>query len=197
MTESRAISECVTFDRVDSLLRYDSDTGKLYWRVKPSRRVRSGSEAGCLRSDGYIVIKIDGKLYYAQRVAWILHEGQWPDGNPEHENRIGSDNRWENIKDLAPDESHNGGNKGTLRNNTSNLKGVYWYKRDNKWKAHIGVHMRRVHIGLFPEDQKREAGLHYDAVAKLVWGYRFSHLNFPSEESDHIILSDRILLQCQ
>jgi hypothetical protein len=173
------------FERVN-----EPETGVLRWRISWGA-VRCGSEAGTLRKDGYITIGIDGKRYQAHRVAWLLHEGHWPDGNPEHENQIKSDNRWVNIKDLAPNQSANGGNQGLRRNNSSGLKGVSWAKRERKWEVHIEIRSRGIGLGYF--DDPREAGLHYDAAAKLAWGLRFSHLNFPQEESDHIILSDRVI----
>jgi hypothetical protein len=115
--------------------------------------------------------------------------GHWPEGNPEHENRIKSDNRWSNIKDLAT-KRENGGNRGPQLNNTSGLKGVSWNRRAKKWQAQI-VFGRHINLGLF--EDLRLAGLTYDAASKLVFGLRFSCLNFSAEDSDHIVLSDRIM----
>lgn len=105
-----------TFERVNELLRYEPETGKLYWKISRKGVKGAGSEAGCLRKDGYIYIGIEGERHLAHRVAWLLHEGHWPDGNPEHENLIKSDNRWENIKDLATG-SENMGNRVAYSNN--------------------------------------------------------------------------------
>src|ERR1019366_7223373 len=153
----------ISFDRVDSLLLYDLNTGKLYWKVSLNRKIKVGSEAGSLNSSGHIQVQIDGNRYQAHRVAHLLMTGHWPDGNPEHENRIGSDNRWENIKDLVPDQSHNMGNKSFQRNNTSGMKGVSWQR--GKWFVLIEVRAIGVNLGRF--DDLREAGLTYDAAAKL------------------------------
>jgi hypothetical protein len=119
--------------------------------------------------------------------------GHWPDGNPEHENRIPGDNRWENIKDLAPSQSENGGNQGLRRNNTSGLKGVSWLSAKQKWMAKIEIRRKQINLGHFVDPHL--AGLTYDAAAKLVWGLRFSNLNFPAEESEHIVLPDRVLMK--
>lgn len=59
--------------------------------------------------------------------------------------------------------------------------------------AHITFGNRLIYLGLFPDI--RLAGLHYDAAAKIAWGLRFSCLNFPPEESEHIILLDRVLIK--
>lgn len=180
-----------SFDTVNSLLRYDPKGGTLYWRVNRGRTAKEGSLAGHFMKNGYIQIGIGGKLYYAHRIAHLLMTGQWPERNPEHENRDKLDNVWENIKDLAPNQSCNGGNNGLSRHNTSGLKGVCWHSRAKKWMAQIKVFRRHYYLGLF--DDPRQAGLTYDAAAKLAWGPRFSCLNFPSEESEFVSLPIKFL----
>ena len=178
---------------VDSLLSYDSETGKIYWKVFKGPRAQIGSEAGTLNKVlGYILIMIGGKLYYAHRIAHLLMTGHWPETEPDHENRIRHDNRWENIKDVATG-SEQGGNQGLRVNNTSGLKGVSWQTQKSKWRVNIKVLGRQIFLGYF--DDLRLAGLHYDAAAKLAWGLRFSCLNFPSEESESIVLPDRVLVR--
>jgi hypothetical protein len=73
----------------------------------------------------------------------------------------------------------------------SGLKGVTWDNSSEKWKAQIGFQGRNIYLGL--STSLREAGLTYDAAAKLAWGLRLSDLNFPPRESDHIIFSDKVL----
>jgi hypothetical protein len=179
-----------TFERVNELLRYEPETGKLYWKISRKGVKGAGSEAGGLNCDGYITVGIEGKKYYAHRVAHLLVNKVWPDRDPEHENLIKSDNRWENIKDLATG-SENMGNRVAYSNNTSGLKGVSWFKRDKKWQVHVGINGTAIGVGYF--EDHRLAGLTYDAAAKAVWGLRFSNLNFPTEESDHIVLPDRVI----
>jgi len=158
--------------------------------------VKAGSEAGCLNKDsGYIVITIDGKPYFAHRLAHLLVIGSWPDGNPEHENRIRHDNSWDNIKDLAGNQSENLGNQSLSRRNTSGAKGVSWDRVNRKWHANIEVFGKKITLGRFGDF--RLAGLHYDAAAKLSWGRRFSCLNFTPEESDPLVLPERVTLQIE
>ena len=76
-------------------------------------------------------------------------------------------------------------------NNSSGLKGVTWDNSAKKWKAQIGVMGKNVYLGL--STSLREAGLAYDAAVKIARGLRFSNLNFPAKESNHIILSDKVL----
>jgi len=176
---------------MDKFLSYDPETGILLWKVSVGSRALAGSEAGCLnKSSGYIQIRIHGRKYYAHRIAHLLMTGHWPDGNPEHENQTPSDNSWKNIRDIAT-SSENHGVIGLVGSNTSGLKGVTWDKRYKKWRSQITFRRKYVFLGLFTD--LRLAGLTYDAAAKLAWGLRFSCLNFPSEESDHIVLPERVL----
>lgn len=179
----------VSFERVNELLRYVPLMGKLYWKLSRRGTKGVGSEAGTL-SNGYIQIMIDGKHYLAHRIAHLLMIGRWPERNPEHENQIKSDNRWENIKDLAT-KSQNQGNRGPYLNNTSGLKGVCWDTQRKKWRAYIKERGKLIMIGRFTD--LHLAGLTYDAAAKIVWGRRFASLNFPWEESDNIVLPERVI----
>src|ERR1019366_6377154 len=132
-------------DMVEGLLSYDPETGKLYWKVSPKHsHVKAGSEAGSLSSShGYVQIQIAGRLYQAHRIAHLLMTGHWPERDPEHENRIRSDNRWENIKDLAT-KSQNQGNKGLNVNNNSGFKGVAWDVQRQKWISYIKISAKNV-----------------------------------------------------
>lgn len=71
------------------------------------------------------------------------------------------------------------------------MKGIYWNKDDKKWYAQIGVKGKTNYLGSF--DDKRLAGLTYDAAARLVWKPRFQRLNFMPWESADIILPPRVL----
>ena len=187
---ARSVLECATFEEINSLLSYDPETGVLWWKVTPNNRTQSGCEAGSLHRTGYIHIGIDGKIYLAHQVAHLLMTGQWPEGNQEHENHIRHDNRWSNIKDLAT-LSQNGGNRSLSNRNTSGLKGVSWDNVKRKWLSKIGFREKRITLGRF--GILRDAGLIYDAAAKLAWGSRFASLNFPSEDSDNILLPGRVI----
>jgi hypothetical protein len=78
---------CADFDRINELLFYNPETGKLYWKVSRSGTNGVWSEAGWLTDEGYNSVEIDGKSYKVHRVAHLLMTGHWPEGNPEHENR--------------------------------------------------------------------------------------------------------------
>ena len=82
----------ISYKEVEGLLKYDSQTGYLYWKVN-NGRARAGNEAGSVSTLGYIMIGINKKLYYGHRIAWLLHYGEWPKNDIVHINSSKTDNR--------------------------------------------------------------------------------------------------------
>lgn len=82
-------------DRLRQVLRYDPETGKLFWINSWSR---SGKEAGTRTKQGYIRVTVDGVRIMAHRICYALHYGRWPIDELDHKNRIGTDNRIENLR---------------------------------------------------------------------------------------------------
>jgi HNH endonuclease len=60
--------------------------------------MRKDKVAGYVNSDGYRVIELDGREYYAHDLAWLHQTGEWPKGRIEHINGNRDDNRWSNLK---------------------------------------------------------------------------------------------------
>jgi len=67
----------ITEQQVAELLDYQHRTGKLYWRHTRGGR-RAGVEAGTIADNGYRIIKMDGQLYLAHRLVWLLEYGYMP-----------------------------------------------------------------------------------------------------------------------
>ena len=82
--------------QIDAWLRYDPDTGNLFWRKKPSNRASMRKAAGALTPRG-IVIGFDRRLWLAHEIAWFLGHGEWPEAQVIHLNGNRWDNRIENL----------------------------------------------------------------------------------------------------
>ncbi len=95
---------------------------------------------------GYVRIGVDGHIFLAHRLAFILVAGQVP-AMVDHANGIKSDNRWANLR--PADYAENAMNRGLTKRNTSGLKGVSWHARDQRWRAYICVNGRDAHLGYF------------------------------------------------
>jgi hypothetical protein len=129
--------------------------GKLFWRVSRGA-ARAGDEAGCLKSDGYIHIKINGESYVAHRIIWVLHYGEIPSGlQIDHINGDRADNRIENLR-LAT-HTENSRNQKINKDNSCGLKGVSFNKSREKYSSQIQVNGKQKFLGYFtcPEDAHR------------------------------------------
>lgn len=96
----RAFRTTVTAERLREALAYDRETGIFTWKVRPNRRIRLGSKAGA-DSMGYAVIKLDGYIYRANRLAWLYVRGRWPQWDIDHINGVTSDDSFANLRDVS------------------------------------------------------------------------------------------------
>lgn len=165
------------------ILNYDPDTGIFTWRHRPdshftsSRAAKScnsrwaGTIAGYKMGLGYILLGVDGKRFYAHRLAFLYMTGKFPK-EIDHANGIKSDNRWINLAEASHQENMR--NRKVSKNNNSGLHGVSYSNRDGVWRAVIGSFRSGtlVHCGSF--------GDKFDAIcarksAELRFGYHDNH----------------------
>jgi len=132
-------------------LRYEPDTGLLYWR---DGEKFSGRRAFAhVSSRGYnatsIKIRSTGKLttMSAHRVAWAIHYGEHPTGQIDHINGNKTDNRISNLRDVV--NAENAKNLAMKSNNTSGVNGVYKHSQTGKWTAQINAGGKTIGLGCF------------------------------------------------
>ena len=153
----------LTAERLRELLHYDPKTGIFTWLV--SRRVvRAGDQAGTVKEDGYLYIKIDQRSHLGHRLAWLYMTGKWPPDQVDHRDLVGSHNWWENLR-LA-DNSQNNANSECRA--ASGIKGVTWVESRKRWQAQITVHGRNIFLGRFSE--AGEAAAAYATAARAHFG---------------------------
>ncbi len=111
---------------------FEYNGGDLIWKNPKPNWIKPGDIAGCLRSDGYIVIRMDGVNYLAHRLIFLWHHGYLPD-LVDHDDRNPSNNKIENL--LDSDKRKNAYNSGMFSHNTSGIRGVSWDKKQGKWAA--------------------------------------------------------------
>jgi len=137
----------LTQERLKELLDYDPETGVFVWKVNKGPRAAVGTIAGTVDSYGYIRIQLDKKAYRAHRLVWFYVYGQWSEKELDHINRIKTDNRLENLRDVS--QSENQWNRDKYKNNTSGFAGVCWHKHSKKWAAQISAFGRGKCLGYF------------------------------------------------
>jgi hypothetical protein len=137
-------------ETIRNLLHYDTDTGLFTWKVSRGGTATVGSGAGFIntgKSSGYVLIKVCCASYKAHRLAWLYMTGEWPAEQIDHINRCRSDNRWANLRTAS--HSQNQTNSNLYKNNTTGLKGVYWYKKLRKWAAMIRSDGHLKYLGVY------------------------------------------------
>jgi len=126
------------------ILHYDARRGVWRWRVSRGTAGK-GSVAGCIQSDGYRHICINGKQYKSSRLAWFYIRGYFPENQVDHINRVRDDDRWENLREVS--QQCNNRNCGIRKDNASGIRGVSWYKQTGKWLVQVAVNGKRKHLG--------------------------------------------------
>lgn len=149
----------LTNHRATELLRYEPDSGHLYWRSSGTGK-RTDRPAGTVAPEGYIKIRVDGRLYRAHRLAWLMTTGRWPANEIDHLNGNKADNRWANLRDV--DHHTNVMNRQlTSRSNSTGLTGVY--PKNKRFVAILCRNGKSAYLGTF--DTASEAHQAYQ-VAK-------------------------------
>lgn len=152
--------ECEVFLRASEMLRYDHETGYLYWLpiaapITHAHRVYNtrfaGKRAGSRSAtNGYRTVCIQWEAYKEHRLIWLLVTGGWPRTGLDHVNGVKDDNRFDNLREA--DQSENGQNIAAPCTNTSGFIGVSPSK--GKWAATITLKGKKYHLGYFntPEE---------------------------------------------
>lgn len=165
------VSDPITHEQLLALVRYEAWTGK-WFRILPGRGCAAGEEVGVFdRSNGYIVVSVEGQRYFSHVLAYFYETGCWPNLQIDHKDRDRANNRWLNLR-LAT-QSQNNGNISKRIDNTSGYKGVSFDRsgRNKPWRAHI----KSKTFGYF--ETAIEAAQAYDDAAIREFG-EFSRTNF-------------------
>lgn len=175
------------------LLKYDSESGKLFWRSRepsdfqsgPRRSAEhkcanwnsknAGKEAFTAGNGRHLVGAIGGKLFLAHRIIWVLVTGEVP-GVIDHINGDGTDNRIVNLR--ATDQQTNSKNNCRSSANTSGATGVSFHKESQKWRAYITVDAHQVYLGLF---EKLSDAVRARHTAEEEFGFHHNHGRSPQK----------------
>ena len=164
------------------LLRYEPDTGKLFWRERDRElfetnksfsiwnKRNANRETGTINAHGYVLVRVSGSSYPAHRVAWAIYHGKWPKNDIDHINGNRTDNRICNLRDVT--RSENMKNAKMRSDNTSGYMGISWFKARKKWHPQIKHNGKLIHLGFF--DSLDEA-IAARKDAEVRYGYHPNH----------------------
>lgn len=136
-------------DYLRRALIYDKETGLFRRAIKTGRKANVGDVAGCVDKDGYIQIRLKGKMYPAHRLAWLYVYGEWPQDEIDHINCIKGDNRISNLRIAT--RRQNSMNLKIYKSNKTGVKGVYWHSKRKVFVAQIRANGKRFFVGNFDD----------------------------------------------
>lgn len=162
MTERESVD-----DAIRRYMSYDPSTGKLRWKEKPNRNLAEGKEIGKENSWGHLCFGFRGRTWMVHRVAWFLYYGRWPEYQIDHINRVKTDNRIENLRDVP--QNINQQNQGNPhRNNKAGFLGVTLRGdgRPNPYRAAIKTNGKNFNLGSFATAEEAHA-VYLEAKRKI------------------------------
>lgn len=166
------------------LLRYEPETGKLFWRARSADHFNAGGRTSAEHAartwntkyagkEAFTAKKRSGHLHgllfgantMAHRVAWAVHYGEAPNGFIDHINHDPADNRIANLRIV--DASGNAKNRSPNKRKRSGLPhgvSVRVNMGINRYFAQIQVEGKNRHLGTF--DTPEEAAAAYIKAAQ-------------------------------
>ena len=162
------------------LLRYEPETGKLFWRERGVEMFSDGKQSAewaCNRWNsrysgkeaftaidtyGYKKGSIFKTSYLAHRVIWAMVNGEWAE-EIDHIHGVRCDNRMSELRAVSHKE--NARNQRKPSNNTSGAIGVCWHKSRERWVANVKINGKVKFLGYFT-DFDEAVTIRKDAEAK-------------------------------
>ena len=153
-------------------LEYVPETGEAWWRKGKPGRIKE-KPVGTVASNGYLVVRIDYKLYLLHRVIYQMHHGDLTDEiQVDHVDGNPVNNRIENLRKAT--QSQNAWNsKAQYDKKHSELKGVTWHAGKAKWMARVRAGGRSEFVGYFDTDKAAHEA--YCVRASVVHGDFFNN----------------------
>ena len=131
---------------------YDPNTGQI---------LKHDTAFGTKSKSGYVVLRYEGKVVYAHRLAWFLTHGVWPK-IIDHINGDRADNRITNLREVTA--------SGNAQNMTGCRAGAHFHKPSGLWKSAIQNNGRSIHLGYYPSaDHATEAYLLAKEMIHQTW----------------------------
>jgi hypothetical protein len=141
-----AIKSLPSRELVRQLLDYNAETGSLTWFPRSSaywNDRHAGKPAGCLKSKGYIIVRIGGTDFRAHRLVWLYVYGEPVPDIIDHVDRNPRNNRIDNLRPAT--KAQNAAN--TTRKSATGIVGVDL--SDGRYRVRVGSGGRQVYIGQF------------------------------------------------
>jgi len=175
------IKDMPSVARLQEVLRYEPETGKLFWLVRAQAEFSlpqyadawntrfAGKQAGYVNATGRRIVSIDRKLYLAHRIIWLMVHGTAPALEIDHADQNPDNNRIGNLREVT--HLTNLMNVSMRRDNVSGCMGVT-QKASGRWRANIQADRKWRYLGTF--DSFEEAAQAREQAAKQ-FGFSPNH----------------------
>jgi HNH endonuclease/AP2 domain len=140
----------ITHEELVRLVHYDHLSG-VFRSLLPG--VKYGRILGGLNEKGHRRIRLNGKKYYAHRLAWLYVYSEWPPAIVDHINGNPDDNRIANLRAAEPWQN---ASNAKPRVSMWGLSGLHQLPH-GKWQAQIGHQGRNIALGTFDTKEKAHA----------------------------------------
>lgn len=158
-------SKTITQKEIRKHFSYNKKTGILRWKkLTKFSKSKIGDEVGSFTTHRYLETWFKKKKYKVHRLIWFGMKGYWPENDIDHINRIPSDNRWNNLREIS--HQCNMRNCKISKNNTSGIVGVSYVKQKNKWQSQITINKKAYGMGQFEDFD--EAVCHRLAIEQCI-----------------------------
>jgi HNH endonuclease/AP2 domain len=161
-TNKTPISSNLTKELLHEYFEYRD--GELFWK-KEGKGIQTSKLAGCVDTNGYYKVKIQGKMHGLHRVIFAMHYGYFP-SNIDHIDGDQSNNRIENLREATT--AQNAWNTTSNSRNTSGYKNVLFRKSRGKWTCRFKVNGKHIMRGAF--NTPEEASVYAEFLRKKFHG---------------------------
>lgn len=118
---------------------YDKDTGVL---------LKNGKEVTTTNTNGYRVVRFNGRVVYVHRLAWFLEHGDWPKAL-DHIDGDRLNNALSNLR-LATAAQN-------AQNMIGKVKGAHYHKHSGRYRSSIMTNGKSKHLGFFSTAEEAAA----------------------------------------
>jgi len=157
-------NDSVTYDRACELFKMEG--GTLIWVKPTSNRVKVGQRAGHFSTKGYLRVTVDNIDNSVHRIAWLLHYGEYPEGELDHEDGNKVNNSVDNLRLADRDIQYK--NMPLQTNNKTGYPGVYQRGDNGKYDVKI-MNKSRGSFSTLEEAIKKAKAVHKEL------GYHTNH----------------------
>lgn len=180
------MNDKLTIEVVRELVRYEPDTGRLFWKERSLDYFGNASDKQCARNHatwnkkfagketflnkdkhGYLRATLFNRPEMAHRVAWAIVYGEWSNYTRQidHINRNPCDNRIQNLRMVTGPE--NIANRERTSYKYGGERGISFNPASGKWQASVPIgNGKSKYLGSF--EDIHEARIARDAAAKVV-----------------------------